>query len=197
MQRKSIIVLIFAIVFWTTLYSNVSAVATKSVKATPTPTATLTPTPTPNIPSKVDYVLPYPGVLPDHPLYFLKVWRDKIMNFLIQDPLKKVEFDILMADKRIAMGMMLTDKGKTEQAVKIVVEAEEFMDKALSEAKRATDQGRVIRDDIVKKLEQSLSKHKEVITELLTKSPENIKEGYQKVLDSITTNQEKLPTIGK
>ena len=40
----------------------------------------------------VKYELPYPGILPDNPLYFLKQIRDWIMERLITDPLKKIEF---------------------------------------------------------------------------------------------------------
>ncbi len=75
-----------------------------------TPPAAVTPAP---VVPKVEYNLPYPGILPDHPLYFLKQLRDKILDFLITDPVKKAEFYILQADKRLSMGIALTDEKKS------------------------------------------------------------------------------------
>ena len=57
--------------------------------------AVMTPTPTPN------YLLPYPGMLPDNPLYMLKAMRDRVINFLIADSQKKAEFYLLQSDKRL------------------------------------------------------------------------------------------------
>lgn len=41
--------------------------------------------------ASVDYKLTWPGILPDQPLYKLKVLRDKIISKLIFDPIKKIE----------------------------------------------------------------------------------------------------------
>src|SRR5260221_7243175 len=68
------------------------------------PTATSSPTPT-----VVQYDLPYPGILPDNPLYTLKVIRDEVVSFFISDPLKKASFDILQADKRIGASLYLAE----------------------------------------------------------------------------------------
>src|SRR5438309_421306 len=56
--------------------------------------------PTPS-PVSISYQLPYPGMLPDNPLYFLKVIRDGVWSFLLSNPLKKADFDLLQADKRV------------------------------------------------------------------------------------------------
>ncbi|MBI3576483.1 hypothetical protein HY086_00365, partial [Candidatus Gottesmanbacteria bacterium] len=66
--------------------------------------------------AKVEYLLPYPGILPDNPLYFLKAARDKIIEFLIADPVRKAEFYILQSDKRLGMTSMLLEKGNTTRA---------------------------------------------------------------------------------
>jgi len=63
---------------------------------------------------KSDYVLPYPGILPDSPLYFIKMVRDRVVGWLITDPVKKAEYNLLMADKRINAGLMLISYGKEE-----------------------------------------------------------------------------------
>ena len=49
---------------------------------------------------KVIYNLPYPGLLPDNPLYITKIMRDKITDFLTRDNLKKAELYLLYSDKK-------------------------------------------------------------------------------------------------
>src|SRR5438105_4293482 len=75
-------------------------------QASSSPKQALTPTQMP------DYKLPYPGILPDNPLYFIKTARDRLVGFLISDPVRKAEFDVLQADKRIGMGELLVSKKK-------------------------------------------------------------------------------------
>src|SRR3989344_2047169 len=62
--------------------------------------------------SKIDYQLAYPGLLPDHPLYFLKAGRDQIISFFNSKPLKKAKFNLLQANKRVQAIFMLSRKGE-------------------------------------------------------------------------------------
>ncbi len=50
-----------------------------------------------NVKKFSEYALPYPGILPDNVLYNLKVFRDKVFEFLIIDPVKKADFYLLQA----------------------------------------------------------------------------------------------------
>src|ERR1700683_4754974 len=65
-------------------------------------------------PSSVDYQLPYPGMLPDNPLYFLKVFRDTLTSFFINKPLDKANFDLLQSDKNVEASYLLVtqEQGK-------------------------------------------------------------------------------------
>ena len=56
---------------------------------------------------KVIYNLPYPGLLPDSPLYITKIARDRITDFLTRDNLKKAELYLLYSDKRASMSLVL------------------------------------------------------------------------------------------
>jgi len=58
----------------------------------------------------VEYALPYPGMLPDNPLYFLKQVRDWIMEKIIADPVRKIEFYVLQSDKDINASVFLNAK---------------------------------------------------------------------------------------
>ena len=69
--------------------------------------------------NKVIYTMPYPGILPDHPLYFVKIVRVRINEFMTRDQLKKAEIYLLYSDKRVAMAMALTKKGKNNKGQEI------------------------------------------------------------------------------
>lgn len=116
-------------------------------------------------PAPVEYELPYPGILPDHPLYFLKVIRDQILTLLITNPVRKVEFHILMADKKINMGIFLREKGNTVLAVRTVEKGINHLKQAesfLFEIPVGNSQINALKD----RWENSLLKQREVITNL-------------------------------
>ena len=61
---------------------------------------------------KISYDLPYAGMLPDNPLFFIKNVRDKILEFATRDQIKKASLYLLFADKRIRMAIELSKKRK-------------------------------------------------------------------------------------
>ena len=123
--------------------------------------------PTREVNKKVDYQLPYPGLLPDSPLYFSKVLRDAIVDFLISNPLKKADFYLLQADKRLNAGAYLfqTKKEKENMAESTISKGENYFEKAIAKANEAKNQGMDIKD-ITSRLLNSSKKHQEVLREL-------------------------------
>lgn len=80
-----------------------------------------------------EYMLPYPGMLPDNPLYTLKVLRDKIYDFFTRDPVKKTQFKLLMADKRMNMAKILSQqKGNNSLASDTIVDAVSYYNDAVN-----------------------------------------------------------------
>lgn len=112
----------------------------------------------------VEYTLPYPGILPDSPLYFLKATRDRIVGFLISDPLKKAEFNLLVADKRLNSGIFLFNKGKNKYSLVIstVSKGENYFEEAINKTEEAKKQG-MDTNDILRRLSDSSNKHLEVL----------------------------------
>lgn len=127
---------------------------------------------------KVDYELPYPGLLPDSPIYFLRIIRDKTVSFLISDPLKKAEFNLLQADKRLNAGIYLFKKGKFSLALSTISKAENYFEESLEKARKARGEGMDI-SDIVRKLTNSARKHQEELSSLEEKSPQSFKESFK------------------
>lgn len=109
---------------------------------------------------KVEYVLPYPGILPDHLLYPVKMFRDKIMLLLISDKQKKAEVYLLLADKRLGAGKVLIDGGKNKLGVETLSKAEKYLEQAVLESKAFK----------MEKLEGAVQKHLEVLEEIMVKT---------------------------
>lgn len=123
---------------------------------------TVTPTPKPQ---QVDYTLPYPGLLPDNPLYALKAARDRMIEFLISDPAKKAEFYLLSSDKRVNTGYYLILKNKDDMGVLYVSKGTNYMDKAITSAKSSGERGK----GVIQNIKTSIKKHEEVIQGLMAK----------------------------
>ncbi len=118
--------------------------------------------------AKVEYVLAYPGILPDNPLYFLKAGRDKLISFLISDVIKKTEFNLLTSDKRIAAALTLSTRGKYELAVSTLSKSNNYLEQAISSASSAKSSGRDV-DTVLHNLKNAIQKHKDVTSAIKSK----------------------------
>lgn len=88
-------------------------------------------------PQHVNYELPYPGMLPDNPFYFIKVVRDTIVKALINDPYKKAQFSLLTSQKRMYAGKLLIKKGKMQLSFDAIEKSNNYLDDALFSIKEA------------------------------------------------------------
>lgn len=113
----------------------------------------------------IEYTLPYPGLLPDNPLYYLKAIRDNVLKFLISDPLKKAQFDLLQADKRLVSSKLLLEKGKTNLSITTLSKSGNYFDDAIANIEKAKRQGEDA-DPILSTLLTASKKHQQVIMEM-------------------------------
>ncbi len=151
---------------------------------------TVTPTPIP-----VDYTLPYPGILPDNPLYKIKAFRDWIISKLISDPLKKATFDVLQADKRLVSAQDLLDEAPPNAplAVETLSKGENYFFEAIMQMKQAHREGESMYD-ITQKLRLSSQKHLEVVEQMEQRQKGEVKQALQGQEKRI---QEFINTVGK
>ncbi|MBI4991452.1 hypothetical protein HZB96_05155 [Candidatus Gottesmanbacteria bacterium] len=162
----SILILVFSFVF-----SSAGSV----LGAIKNPLPTITPTPTPT----VEYVLPYPGILPDNPLYFLKVVRDRILLIFTRDSVKKIQLNLLFSDKRLVMGQLLWEKGKFELGIDTITKGEKYL---LLSAVGIVELGKVgdPPPGLSDKVGLAAKKHIEIITKIISLTSD---ETYQKRLN--------------
>ena len=143
---------------------------------------------------KIEYNLPYPGILPDHPLFFFKKVRDKILELTTRDSLKKAELYLLFSDKRIAMAMVLLKNGKDKYALTAFRQGEDYFLKIPKLLEMSKKQGVSASSDFIQRLKLSNAKHKEVGQTLLKDLPQ----GQNEIInEALIINEEIKKTIEK
>lgn len=132
--------------------------------------------------SGVGYELPYPGILPDHPLYILKAIRDRLTDFLTRDYYKKSQLYLLYADKRLVMSSLLLKKGKTKLALTTLSKAEKYFDKIPSLVVESQKQGAAFPKEFIARLKLANAKHTEVIGDMIKQLPQGEEGAINEIL---------------
>lgn len=143
--------------------------------------------------TQVDYYLPYPGILPDHPLYWLKMFRDKIMIGMTKD-LTRVEKLLLYADKRVGAAEVLIKGGKIELGVTTATKAEKYLEEAVLDYEKLTKAGKGI-PELQDKLSKATLKHEEMLKGLLERLPDQLKPTLDEAIKKAVSGQEKIKQI--
>lgn len=128
------------------------------------------PTPTPAV--IVKYYLPYPGILPDNPLYKIKALRDRIVLFFTSGEENKAVKELLYADKRIRAAEELVDGGKATLGVSTASKAEKYLESSVNRAKKLSNDGKDVKS-LLGTLSDATAKHLEVLQGLQTKTDAN------------------------
>jgi hypothetical protein len=120
----------------------------------------------------VDYYLPYPGLLPDHPLYWLKMIRDRTQLLTTTKPMAKTERLLLYADKRLGASWALIDGNKQALGMSTLTKAEKYLYEAV-EKSRLLPQNEGDADQLRARLAKAIVKHQEVLRYLKPKVGDN------------------------
>lgn len=143
---------------------------------------------------EVDYYLPYPGILPDHPLYWLKMVRDRISLWLTRQPGKKVEKLLLYADKRIGAARVLWEGNQIDLAVTTATKAEKYMEQVVGELERFS--GEVKNGAaLVERVERALAKHEEVLMGMLEKADDASAKILRESVKVLENGRERLKVV--
>jgi len=118
--------------------------------------------------AKVEYYLPYPGILPDHFLYPIKMIRDKILLFLTTEPLKRAQRLLHYADKMVEAARILVEGGKPELGVSTATKAEKYLEQAIAQERIANEKGKDT-NTLLERLSKATLKHEEVLLEMSEK----------------------------
>ncbi|MBI3888057.1 hypothetical protein HY310_03250 [Candidatus Microgenomates bacterium] len=141
--------------------------------------------------AKVEYNLPYPGVLPDSPVYSLKVVRDNLVTFFIFEQKQKAFYQLFLADKRMAAAKALFDKGSINLGATTIVKSQEYFSNAVDLAVKNKD------ESLIEKLIVSSVKHEEAINDLLPKTKEGDLEKMNKSLSASLKDKKRVMEVLK
>ena len=121
---------------------------------------------------EVDYQLTWPGILPGHILYPVKMLRDKVWLFLAYNPLKKAELYLKLADKRLWSADLLYDKGKSELAIETATKAEKYLERAIDQERVAREAGEDT-GSFLERIELASQKHEQVLIRMRERAGES------------------------
>jgi hypothetical protein len=143
----------------------------------------------------IDYALPYPGILIDHPLYFLKRFRDSLMTLFITSPVRKADFYILQSDKYLAMVVMFDAKNNWVGMLKAAKESVKNFDHAIAQVKISKSQGGIVLKGEQDRMVNSLSKHIEILSNLQNKAKSTYKQTFDNLVDELVEYQSQVAAL--
>lgn len=114
------------------------------------------------------YALPFPGILPNHPLFFLKSLRDFLIEKMITNDVKRAEFYILQADKRLQMSLELSGDENTSLREATRNDAFLYREKSFIILSNAFEKNILVPRYVLEKLLVSTKKHEEVLQATMT-----------------------------
>lgn len=134
-------------------------------------TATSSPVISQPMAASSDYFLPFPGILPDNSLYFLKTFRDRVVSFFISDPLKRSSFDLLQSDKRMNSVTFLSAEPKPDRALMIttISKALNYYEEGINELRTARKIGESV-TDLKGQYRNAASRYEELLQSMQTTS---------------------------
>lgn len=124
-----------------------------------------------------------PGMLPDHPMYFIKSMSESIGTFFTFGEVNKAERALQLAEKRLAEARALAADGKPEEAAKAVERYQAQLDRALTRAKQAQANGDDA-DEVLTDVSEATPRHQAVLAEVYEKVPEQARPGIQRAMEA-------------
>jgi len=179
--------IIFSLIFLTIciLFPTVPALGSSHLSTVPTATSA----------PSVEYTLPYPGILPDHPLYFFKELRDQVLILTSQDPAKKIQLYLLLADKQLAAGQLLWEKGNVDLGINTFSKGEKYLLTATLDLIRLKNKT-VLPSGLRDKLDLAARKHQETITKLVSiVTEESKRQRLTEILGTVNQTMQQIAAI--
>jgi len=140
---------------------------------------------------EVDYFLAYPGILPDHFLYPVKMIRDRIWLWLTVEPLKKAELMLLFADKRLGAGKVLIEGNKVDLGISTLSKAEKYLQRSLTQIETIQKKDEKTRL-FWEKLTTAATKHEEILVSLKEKVGDSAKPALEESLNLVRQIQAQI-----
>lgn len=140
---------------------------------------------------QTDYYLAYPGILPDHPLYWLKMIRDRISLELTSSPNLRFEKLLLYSDKRIGAAQVLVKGNKVSLGISTATKAEKYFTQAVDELAKAKTQ-KLATQLMLDKAVKASQKHLELVDTITRELPNDDKGAMEPIVLLSQTNAKRV-----
>ena len=148
-----------------------------------------------NIDNKANYELPFPGLLPDHPLYLLKAGRDRALIFVTREYDSKARLQLELSDKRVRAGELLVDEKKYELAIDTYSKGERYFEQTIETLKSAKIQGQTPTASMIDQMSRSNIKHNDILTRTSKELSGSLRERMGEVLTLNRQNADSLQSL--
>lgn len=139
---------------------------------------------------QVEEELADPGLLPNHPLYFLKTLSENIGTFFTFGQINRVSRQMFLAERRLAEAELLLAQGETERAEKMMNRYQKRFARALVLLERAKEDGQNTDEAMVKIAEKTL-RHQMVLSRVYNQVPEQAKEAIRQAMENSLRGHER------
>ncbi|MFW6193598.1 MAG: DUF5667 domain-containing protein, partial [Gemmatimonadota bacterium] len=127
--------------------------------------------------------LPDPGILPDHPLYFMTSMSESIGTFFTFGDVEEAERALTLSEKRLAEAHAFAVQGKPDEAARAVERYREKLALALDEAEEARAEGDDA-DDVLADVSEKTPGHQAVLAEVYERVPEQARPGIERAMQA-------------
>jgi hypothetical protein len=134
--------------------------------------------------------LPNPGILPDHPLYPVKTFLEKVRLWLTFDPEARARFHAFLAEQRLAELNATLAQGKYQHALRLREEYERELNESESETEKAFGLGRNA-TALLEHVCDMTYKHIAVLERVLSRAPEAARPGLERAINASIHGHEK------
>ncbi len=138
-----------------------------------------------------------PGLLPDHPLYFLKSLSENVGTFFTFGEINRANRQMMLAEKRLAEAQALMAQGETELAEKIMNRYQKRFAHALAFAQRAQEAGQNT-NKVMAKIAENTLRHQAVLSRVYDQVPKEAKAAIQSAMEnSLRGHRQALEAISQ
>lgn len=143
------------------------------------------------------YRLPYGEleILPDHPLYRVTVLRDKVMLGLIADPVKKIEYYLILSDRGAHASRALLEKGNIRLAKETALKAENYDTLLVTDYKWVVWRHTSIPEELVTEIQGAIIRHRDIFQDMMDRVSQDDAAVFQTVIDFAERNEREFLSV--
>lgn len=137
--------------------------------------------------------LPDPGILPDHPLYFVKSIGESFGGAFSFGQTAKIDRGIKLSEKRLAEARALADKGESDLASSTLERYQSELEDIQERVDRARSQGEDIDaglESAIERVAEATLKHQSVLADVYERVPEQAKSAISRAMEASSAGHE-------